>query len=71
MGMRTEKPMSAKPYARARTATEVEPEITQHVEPAEQGGAVYFRCECGREAMRRGDLRSDYHQAECFARRGR
>ncbi|MFC6906868.1 hypothetical protein [Halalkalicoccus tibetensis] len=47
-----------------------EPEITRHVEPPEQGGATYYRCECGREAMREQDLRSDAHREECSARGG-
>jgi hypothetical protein len=28
-----------------------------HLEPPEQGGATYYRCEdCGRESLRRGDV---------------
>lgn len=49
-------------------ASENQPEITRHEEPPEQGGATYYRCERGREAMRRKDLRSEYHREECTAR---
>lgn len=49
-------------------------EITRHVEPPSQAlpgeaPATYYRCEaCGREAMRKSDLTSKYHRAECDAR---
>ena len=38
-----------------------------HLEPPEQGGATYYRCEdCGRESLRRGDLeRSQFHAEGC------
>lgn len=50
-----------------------QPTITRHVEPESQAlvpgePEVYFRCACGREAMRRQDLRSEYHREECTAR---
>lgn len=48
-----------------------EPTITRHVEPESQGAATYFRCACGREAMRERDLRSEAHKDECAARGGR
>lgn len=49
-----------------------EPTITRHVEPESQAlttgePAAYFRCECGREAMRERDLRSEAHLEECDA----
>lgn len=52
-----------------------EPTITRHVEPESQAlttgePATYFRCECGRESMRKRDLRSEAHAAECTARGG-
>lgn len=53
--------------------THEEPTITRHVEPESQAvvagePATYFKCECGREAMREQDLRSEAHKAECGAR---
>ncbi|ADJ17186.1 hypothetical protein [Halalkalicoccus jeotgali] len=48
-----------------------EPTITgPWTEPAEQGGAEYWRCEdCGRESLRRGDVeRSEFHAEECVLR---
>ena len=46
---------------------ESEPTITRHYEAPEQGAQTYYRCECGREAMRRKDLRSEAHREECTA----
>jgi hypothetical protein len=41
-----------------------------HLEPPEQGGATYYRCEdCGRESLRRGDVeRSEFHAEGCALR---
>ncbi|WP_122088645.1 hypothetical protein [Halalkalicoccus subterraneus] len=41
-----------------------------HLEPPEQGGATYYRCEdCGRESLRRGDVEcSEFHAEECALR---
>jgi hypothetical protein len=39
---------------------------TEHLEPVEQGGGMYYRCEgCGREAMRRWDLESEHYLEKC------
>ena len=46
---------------------ENEPAITTHVELESQGAQTYFRCSCGREAMRKRDLRSEAHKEECDA----
>ncbi|MFC6906781.1 hypothetical protein [Halalkalicoccus tibetensis] len=48
------------------------PTIMRHVEPESQAlirgeSATYFRCECGCEAMREHDLRSEAHNEECSA----
>jgi hypothetical protein len=50
---------------------DAEPEISRHYESPEQGAAVYYRCECGREAMRERDLTGETHRAECSAQGGR
>lgn len=50
---------------RDRAKYGVDPEITVHIENPDQGGATYFKCECGREAMRRKDLLGAEHRAEC------
>ena len=41
-----------------------------HLEPTEQGGTTYYRCEdCGRESLRRGDVEySEFHAEECALR---
>ncbi|MDL5363911.1 hypothetical protein [Halalkalicoccus sp. NIPERK01] len=41
-----------------------------HLEPPEQGGATYYRCEdCGRESLRHRDVeRSEFHADGCALR---
>ena len=60
------------PTAETTVESSDEPTITRHVEPESQAvvagePATYFKCECGREAMREQDLRSEAHLEECDA----
>ena len=48
-------------------STDDKPAITTHVEPPEHGACTYYRCVCGRVALRRKDLRSEAHLEECDA----
>ena len=56
------------------TETDAEPTVEDliegpFIEPVEQGGASYYRCaDCGRESLRRGDLKRDgFHADGCAA----
>lgn len=41
------------------------PQITERIEPVEQGAHTFYECECGRQAMRRKDLTNEHHEREC------